>query len=179
MTQKEPKPQRRAGKRSPNSQDPAFYESLGHAIKVARTQKRLERKQLAEAAGVSYAYLSDIETGRGRPSSGALLSIAEALGMAPHELMLAAEGNQAMQYTGVGQMVASPQAMMEAPRARAAKTSSWFRVSSTESPPPLREDSIQLRAELDSTLEELGPEDLEMVLDLVHRIQGRRRQRPE
>jgi hypothetical protein len=48
-----------------------------------------------------------------------------------------------------------------------------------ESPPPLREDSIQLRAELDSTLEELAPEDLEMVLDLVHRIQGRRRQRPE
>ena len=44
-----------------------------------------------ERAGVSYAYLSDIETGRGRPSSKALLAVAGALGRTPSELLQEAE----------------------------------------------------------------------------------------
>ena len=62
---------------------PEFYEGLGRAIKVARTAMGLERKELAERAGVSYAYLSDIETGRGRPGSRSFLAIAEALDRSP------------------------------------------------------------------------------------------------
>ena len=53
----------------PRNESPEFYEGLGRAIKVARTSMGLERKELAERASVSYAYLSDIETGRGRPGS--------------------------------------------------------------------------------------------------------------
>ena len=59
----------------------------------------VERKQLAESAGVSYAYLSDIETGRGRPGSRSLLAIAEALMLSPSELMRQAEAYRA-QMTG-------------------------------------------------------------------------------
>ena len=72
-------------------EDPGYYESLGRAIKVARTQQDLSRKTLAERAGVSYAYLSDIETGRGRPSSKALMAVAGALGRSPAELLQEAE----------------------------------------------------------------------------------------
>jgi len=72
-------------------EDPAFYEALGRAIKVARTELGVERRELAEQANVSYAYLSDIETGRGRPGSRSLLSIAAALGRPVAELMHEAE----------------------------------------------------------------------------------------
>ena len=75
----------------PRNESPEFYEGLGRAIKVARTAMGLERKELAELAGVSYAYLSDIETGRGRPGSRSFLAIAEALGRSPSELMREAE----------------------------------------------------------------------------------------
>jgi len=175
-----PKGSGRGSRKRPSSrEDPAFYESLGNAIKVIRTQQRLERKQLAEAAGVSYAYLSDIETGRGRPSSGALLAIAEALGMAPHELMFAAEGNQ-VSSDKVEFRLAGP-ATMAAPSLRKASRESWF--SGAEPPASAMMDALpagsDARAELAAAIDELDPEDLEMVLDLVHRIQGKRRSRPQ
>jgi DNA-binding XRE family transcriptional regulator len=69
------------------SDDPGYYEALGRAIRVLRTERGLERKDLAEAAGLSYPYLSEIETGRKRASSKALFVIAEALGVRPSELL--------------------------------------------------------------------------------------------
>ena len=75
----------------PRNESPEFYEGLGRAIKVARTARGIERKELAELAGVSYAYLSDIETGRGRPGSRSFLAIAEALALSPSTLMREAE----------------------------------------------------------------------------------------
>jgi transcriptional regulator with XRE-family HTH domain len=69
------------------SDDPGYYEALGRAIRVLRTERGLERKDLAEAAGLSYPYLSEIETGRKRPSSKALFVIAEALGVRPSEVL--------------------------------------------------------------------------------------------
>ncbi len=69
------------------SDDPRYYEALGRAIRVLRTERGLERKDLAGAAGLSYPYLSEIETGRKRPSSKALFVIAEALGVRPSEVL--------------------------------------------------------------------------------------------
>jgi transcriptional regulator with XRE-family HTH domain len=91
---------RKPKERLPRNEDPAFYEGLGRAIQVARTSVGMKRKELAEAANVSYAYLSDIETGRGRPGSRSLLAIAEALGMSPSILWRQAEEYQA-QIAGV------------------------------------------------------------------------------
>jgi transcriptional regulator with XRE-family HTH domain len=67
--------------------DPAYYEALGRAIRVLRTERGLARKDLAEAAGISYPYLSEIETGKKRPSSKALFAVAEALEVRPAELL--------------------------------------------------------------------------------------------
>src|SRR4051812_29246198 len=69
------------------SDDPGYYEAVGRAIRVLRTERGMERKELAEAAGLSYPYLSEIETGRKRPSSKALFVIAEALGVRPSEVL--------------------------------------------------------------------------------------------
>src|SRR6266511_2439305 len=71
--------------------NPAYYEALGRAVRVLRTEQGLERKDLAERSGLSYAYLSEIETGKKRASSKALFAIAEALGLRPHEVLAVAD----------------------------------------------------------------------------------------
>ena len=68
-----------------------FSEGLGRAIRVIRTGQDLSRKELALRAGLSYSYLAEIETGAKVPSSKALAALAEALELAPHELLEAAD----------------------------------------------------------------------------------------
>jgi transcriptional regulator with XRE-family HTH domain len=75
---------------NPERSEP-YYEFLGRAIKVERVARGMDRRVLAERAGISYPYLSEIENGGKRPSSSSLLSIADALGLGPSELMGAAE----------------------------------------------------------------------------------------
>ena len=73
-------------------EDPRFYEALGRAIKVVRAQRGVGRRDLARLAEVSYPYLSEIENGKKRPSSRALLSIADALSLPASRLLAVAEG---------------------------------------------------------------------------------------
>jgi transcriptional regulator with XRE-family HTH domain len=67
------------------------YRALGRAIKVTRTEQGLERKELARVSGLSYPYLSEIEKGKKRASTEALLAIAQALGLRQSELLERAE----------------------------------------------------------------------------------------
>lgn len=69
----------------------AFGEHLGRAIRVIRAGQDLSRKELAERSGLSYSYIAEIENGAKTPSSKALVALAEALGVAVHELLGAAE----------------------------------------------------------------------------------------
>ena len=69
-----------------------FYQALGRAIKVTRAEQGLERKELARRSGLSYPYLSEIEKGKKRASTEALLPIARALGLRQSELLERAEG---------------------------------------------------------------------------------------
>lgn len=68
-----------------------FYRALGQAIKVARTEQGLERKELARVSGISYPYLSEIEKGKKRASTEALLPIGQSLGLKQSELLERAE----------------------------------------------------------------------------------------
>ncbi len=68
-----------------------FYEALGRAIKVTRTEQGLERKELARLSGLSYPYLSEIEKGKKRASTEALRPIARALELRQSELLERAE----------------------------------------------------------------------------------------
>ena len=71
--------------------DKDFYGALGRAIKVTRAERGLERKELARLSGLSYPYLSEIEKGKKRASTEALLPIAQALGLRQSELLERAE----------------------------------------------------------------------------------------
>src|SRR6202521_5555396 len=68
-----------------------FYEALGRAIKVTRTEQGLERKELARLSGLSYPYLSEIEKGKKRASTEAMRPIARALGLRQSQLVERAE----------------------------------------------------------------------------------------
>jgi transcriptional regulator with XRE-family HTH domain len=189
---------RRLGKPLLRSEDPEFYEGLGRAIKVARTAMGLERKELAEAAGVSYAYLSDIETGRGRPGSRSFLSIAQALGRSPSELMREAEVYRA-RITGEAppasaSMPAEPEPELDldtmirrysdaAPSPTARR---WFHAGRALAGAQLGEPSgtdahlgrsasvadepTPIHDELRSAISQLSPEDAAVVLALVRRL---------
>src|SRR5207245_7188745 len=79
-----------------------FYRALGQAIKVARAEQGLERKELARLSGLSYPYLSEIEKGKKRASTEALLPIARALGLRHSELLERAEGLLERDLSGPG-----------------------------------------------------------------------------
>jgi transcriptional regulator with XRE-family HTH domain len=64
---------------------------LGAAIKRCRIERGMSRKDLQEATGRSYPYLSEIEAGKKAPSTEVLGQISAALGMEMHELIEAAE----------------------------------------------------------------------------------------
>src|SRR4051812_12570253 len=93
--------------------NPAYYEALGRAIRVLRTERGMERKDLAQAAGLSYPYVSEIETGKKRASSKALFLIAEALGVRPADLLALGDRYE-------GQMSSSPEPVAPSPAAAAA-----------------------------------------------------------
>jgi transcriptional regulator with XRE-family HTH domain len=77
--------------RAASSEDSLIYQALGRAVQVLRTERGLGRRHLAKLAGVSYPYLSQIETGKKRPSSSTLVAIAEALRIQLSELLGTAE----------------------------------------------------------------------------------------
>jgi transcriptional regulator with XRE-family HTH domain len=52
---------------------------LGRTIIIRRTMLGMGRKDVAQASGISYPYLAEIEAGVKDPSMGRLLSLAEAL----------------------------------------------------------------------------------------------------
>lgn len=174
--------------------DPAFYEALGRAIKVARTQQDVSRKDLAERAGVSYAYLSDIETGRGRPSSKALLAIAGALGRTPSELLQEAELYGALHDMATTEP--TELAMLSSPATEEPADRRWFHASASATAPPpsasprprvptreqlqrmarsrLAGQAASTREELHSIVDGLSDDDVEMVLGLARRLLGPR-----
>jgi transcriptional regulator with XRE-family HTH domain len=183
------------------SDDPAYYEGLGRAIKVARTERGLSRRDLADAAGVSYAYLSDIETGRGRPGSRSFLAIAEAMLLSPSTLMREAERYRAQ----IGGEEAPPQPQPPAPgglprdeiQARMARMSEaapspaarrWFHagrmLAEAERDLAAEESEVHLGGlgdsrgdetsleELHLLVDDLSPEDAAVVLALVRRLRS-------
>jgi transcriptional regulator with XRE-family HTH domain len=65
-------------------------ESLGDYLKEQRVSAQLSLRQLAELAGVSNPYLSQIERGLRRPSAEVLQQIAKALRISAEQLYLRA-----------------------------------------------------------------------------------------
>jgi Predicted transcriptional regulators len=61
---------------------------LGANVRRHRKLKGMSQEQLALEAGMERSYVSDLERGTRNPSVRALGRLADALGVAPHELLL-------------------------------------------------------------------------------------------
>lgn len=138
-----------------------FYEALGRAIKVTRTEQGLERKELARISGLSYPYLSEIEKGKKRASTEALLPIGRALGLRQSELLERAEG---LLERGL-----SSEPSRTVRRGRAPRRETLARVYRLKPSrgDPATEAGMQ---ELATRAGRLGADDFNRVLDLVRRL---------
>ncbi|HEV8352922.1 MAG TPA: helix-turn-helix transcriptional regulator, partial [bacterium] len=63
----------------------------GRAVRSIREERGMTLEALAEAAGVSASYLSEVERGLKRPSTDVVAKIADAFGMLPSEFLVFVE----------------------------------------------------------------------------------------
>jgi transcriptional regulator with XRE-family HTH domain len=161
----------------PDSRSPSdgFYDALGHTIKVARTDLGIDRKELAETAGISYSYLAAIENGRKQPSSQVLLSIADALGLRTHQLLESAEGRRERSLRATEEypswLVGRPPAGAGAAR-RPTPAASAF--DPGPSPPPTRgSTTAAFLDELAELAAGIPEPDRRLLLDLARKLAGR------
>lgn len=85
---------------TPATSGDAWAKALGRSIKVQRTDLGMSRRQLANAAAISYSYMSAIENGTKAPSTKILRVIAARLHLQPQDLLTdvdrrLAQGDQA------------------------------------------------------------------------------------
>lgn len=153
-----------------------FAAALGRTIKVLRTDRALERKELADRAGISYSHLASIETGQKQPSPQVLTAIADALGIASHELLESVEfrrrrGGRPDNPWWLTDDAPPPAMRLAAPRA----------MQFAQSPPPAAGagDLGDFVRELAAVAERLTPRDRLALLDLAHRLARQYGSRPE
>ena len=138
------------------------YRALGRAIKVTRTEQGLERKELARLSGLSYPYLSEIEKGKKRASTEALLAIAQALGLRQSELLERAERLLARGLSG-------SELSVTASRGRTRRRPAMARVYPLRTAAPDQATKAGLE-ELIARAGQLAADDFNRVLDLVRRL---------
>lgn len=163
------------------AQDPRFVPSIGRTIKVLRTDRGLDRKDLAEEVGISYSYLTEIENGNKPPSSTVLAAIATALDVQLHELIAGAE--ERVQREALREEELMPSS--DARRVNQLRTyaGTWAEPLQDPSAPGLsslaygkgrrprpRTPEPTSLWELRDLLERLSPEDVQRVLDLARRL---------
>lgn len=83
-------------------------QGLGVVLRVSRESRGMSRRDLAEASGLSYPYVSELETGAKYPSDRALHNLAAALDMDHAELEARARSSES--EAAVGAVVDSFQA---------------------------------------------------------------------
>jgi transposase len=135
------------------------------AIECSRTFR-----SLAERAGISYSYITEIENGNKPPSSSVLGPIATALGLRMSQLIEAAEGR--METQGSEWKLNSPMAK-PAPCALPADQAQVPFSGYSSMRPSLRGPNRDRRTavlELERLVQDMAPEDIERLLDYARRL---------
>ena len=152
---------------------PGYDAALGRAIKVIRTEQGLERRELADQAGISYSYLAEIENGNKPPSSKVLMALADVLDVRPAQLHAAAdslrEGMRADYSTRsrLTDIAASAERAWSPNVLHRMAPEPERQRSSAPSVPPERQRTLdQLRRHM----EHMTDDDLEMMLSIVQRF---------
>lgn len=175
---------------------PEFGRALGRTIKVMRTEQGFGRRELAERAGISYSYVTEIENGDKPASSKVLAMIAGALGVRLHELIAAAEARaitfeaerDAREYptpaASWGEAIAPPSARgrqqrptmpagppaQQAYRVESPAVEMHSNYPSPSYAPRTPRSLVAVMRELQELLPGMEPDDVERVLDLARRL---------
>ena len=166
------------------SSDPAFLAAYGEVVQELRSERGLDRKGLAEAADISYSYLSAIESGQKIPSGTFQNNLARALGVEVSQLL--ARSNDRLSSTSElseAYMADEPQfsadavqpevAYMSAPQPRRAER------GGSDAEPGMSPSGAL--AELRALIPGMSPEDAAIVVSMARRLSedtGRRTQEP-
>jgi transcriptional regulator with XRE-family HTH domain len=65
--------------------------SVGHALRILRTERRLSPEELGHRTGVHRNYIGTLERGEGRPTLPTIERLADGLGVRPSEIIVLAE----------------------------------------------------------------------------------------
>jgi transcriptional regulator with XRE-family HTH domain len=155
------------------SSDPAFLAAYGEAVQERRAEIGLDRKELAERSGISYSYLSAIESGQKLPSGSYQSMLTLALELTPADLLARANGviqeRPDEEIFEARTVAAAPRAF----RAMAAPSAPVARVSDVgDSGMDSGRTPRGVAAELEALMPRLSPEDQDMVLGMVRRLAG-------
>jgi len=160
------------------SSDPAFLAAYGAVVRQVREELGLDRKELAEAAGISYSYLSAIESGQKLPSATVQTSLAASLGVSASDLLARANGELEVQpeerHAFRAVEASTTRAGMD-PGALASAPARMDAMSAQSMIPPSPEPGISpsgALAELQSLIPSLSPEDAAMVVSMARRLAG-------
>ncbi len=157
--------------------DPGFAAELGRTIRLLRVDRDIDRKDLADEAGISYSYLSAIENGTKTPSARLLYSLAQAFGLRDDELLAMARDRIAPSTTAPPAATTALTSLAPPPMAAAAAAPPpapaggprLFR-RARAAPEPATPPAEERAEELAELLARLDPDDAQAVLDLARRL---------
>jgi transcriptional regulator with XRE-family HTH domain len=138
----------------------------GQAIRTLREERGMTLETLAESAGISASYLSEVERGLKRPSSDVVAKIAEAFGMLPSGFLEYVESLSSLAAHDV-------EARMESPRARRAYLASPAAPAAEPAWSARSDRTLRL---LMSHARQLEAEDLKTLVDIARRLIKRGKQ---
>lgn len=133
----------------------------GQAVRTLREERGMTLEALAETAGVSASYLSEVERGLKRPSTDVVAKIADAFGMMPSGFLEYVESLSSAETLDV-------MARLESPRMRRAYLASQAAMPQEPSRSP-EPPSRSLRL-LISHARQLDESDLRTLVDLARRL---------
>ena len=107
-------------------------EEFGRRLKARREDLGLSRRDVVEASGLSYPYVSQLETGYRLPSHKALAALAEALELPPSELSAAIPYEEALALSDLG----SPRQALVSKREGWHSNPEYAPVAGAAGPPP-------------------------------------------
>jgi transcriptional regulator with XRE-family HTH domain len=149
------------------SSDPAFLAAFGEVVRMRREELGMDRRELAEASGISYSYLSAIESGQKLPSGTYQTMLADTLQISPTELL--AQANGALGASTADHM--ESRARMSVRRAVASPNVGISGEMFDVAPEPTREVTPWgAMTELEALAGSLSSEDLSMVVSMARRL---------
>ena len=157
-----------------SSNDPAFLAAYGEVVQELRSDLGFDRKGLAEAADISYSYLSAIESGQKIPSGTFQNNLARTLGVDVSQLLamandrLVANDDQAQfQMSSIESVFEDSPSAGYSPDARSGPQSLGGPMSTERDRGMSQSGAL---AELRALLPSMSPEDAAMVVSMARRL---------